>query len=69
MGLRGRNEKIRTYNFVQDRITDHRFHVSCNNLEKYFEGNSYYHNFLKQLHEAQNQKRKEEFLQAVGVAK
>uniref|UniRef100_A0A832E231 PCRF domain-containing protein n=1 Tax=candidate division WWE3 bacterium TaxID=2053526 RepID=A0A832E231_UNCKA len=34
-----RSEKIRTWNFPQDRITDHRFGVKVGNLELVLEGN------------------------------
>jgi peptide chain release factor 1 len=29
---KGRNEKIRTYNFKQNRVVDHRMQITCNNL-------------------------------------
>ncbi|MBN1370275.1 MAG: peptide chain release factor 1 [Dehalococcoidaceae bacterium] len=39
VGTGERVEKIRTYNYPQDRITDHRIGLSMHNLEKIMEGN------------------------------
>ena len=39
VGTGMRNERIRTYNFPQDRCTDHRIGLTVHNLEKIMDGN------------------------------
>jgi len=38
VGTGDRSEKIRTYNFPQDRVSDHRINLNLHNLDKLMEG-------------------------------
>jgi peptide chain release factor 1 len=39
LGGGGREEKVRTYNFPQNRVTDHRIGLTLYNLDLFIEGN------------------------------
>lgn len=49
VGAKGRSEKIRTYNFPQDRVTDHRLGVSMHNLVDFMTGSEHFHALIVQL--------------------
>ena len=39
MGTGDRSERIRTYNFPQNRVTDHRYGISVHDMPSLLEGN------------------------------
>ena len=49
LGSGQRHEKIRTYNFPQDRVTDHRVGVSVAGIRQFMEGESGMDTMLDQL--------------------
>ncbi len=57
IGRGNRNERIRTYNFPQGRVTDHRINLSLYNLEEILEGNL--DELINALIEAEQQERLE----------
>lgn len=50
-GTKGRSEKIRTYNFTQDRVTDHRINRSVHNIESFMLGEELLHEMVQSLRE------------------
>ena len=61
VGTGDRSEKVRTYNFPQDRITDHRIGLSLHNLPRVLEGE------MGELVQALSDKEREENLVRAGV--
>ncbi len=51
IGTKGRSEKIRTYNFNQDRITDHRIGKNMFNIESYMIGGEQLNEMIESLQE------------------
>ncbi|NXN94884.1 RF1ML factor, partial [Rhinopomastus cyanomelas] len=51
VGTKGRSEKIRTYNFPQDRITDHRISRSVHHVERFMLGEEMLDDMIQTLRE------------------
>jgi len=48
-GSGNRNEKIRTYNIPQNRITDERLDENAHNINEFFDGTHRLHTMIEQL--------------------
>ena len=49
IGSSGRSERIRTYNFIQDRITDHRLTENLQGISKFLAGNTLLDTMIENL--------------------
>ncbi|XP_052067685.1 peptide chain release factor 1-like, mitochondrial isoform X1 [Mytilus californianus] len=62
VGTKGRSEKIRTYNFPQNRVTDHRIHYTSN-IQGILSGEDVLDELINQLHEESRKETLIEMLQ------
>eukprot|EP00794_Sanderia_malayensis_P005412 gene5412-6088_t len=49
IGSGDRSERIRTYNFLQDRITDHRVNITLHGVEEFLQGGQKLENLIEEL--------------------
>ncbi|XP_025407626.1 peptide chain release factor 1-like, mitochondrial [Sipha flava] len=66
VGSSGRSEKIRTYNFNQDRITDHRLSKNFHNLMGFLEGRDYLDKIINELQERTDEILFREFVESIS---
>ncbi|CAO1619838.1 unnamed protein product [Sympodiomycopsis kandeliae] len=53
----GRGDRVRTYNYPQDRVTDHRIHSNANNLDQFMQGTGEaLTSFIQELQNEERQK-------------
>lgn len=55
IGTKGRSEKVRTYNFAQDRITDHRIGMTVHDIERFLLGEDLLDEMNSSLQEVSDQ--------------
>lgn len=65
LGTGSRSERIRTYNYADDRVTDHRINSSKFGINKMLEGGSLMDDFLDELLARQRELRLERFLEGL----
>ena len=63
IGTKGRSEKIRTYNFAQDRITDHRIGLTVHDIKNFLLGEDLLDEMNSSLQEFSNQETLMELLE------
>ncbi|MEQ2178470.1 hypothetical protein GOODEAATRI_014326 [Goodea atripinnis] len=63
IGTRGRSEKIRTYNYAQDRITDHRISMTVHDVKSFLLGEDLLNEMNSSLQDFSNQETLMELLE------
>lgn len=66
IGTKGRSEKIRTYNYAQDRITDHRIAMTLHDVKTFLLGEDLLDKMNSSLQEFSNQEELIELLEQNG---
>lgn len=66
VGSSARSEKIRTYNFNQDRITDHRLSKNFHNLLGFLEGEEQLDKVINELQERAEEILLSEFIESIS---
>ncbi|KAG8137692.1 putative Peptide chain release factor 1 protein [Naja naja] len=56
LGSRSQSERIRTYNFNQDRVTDHRISYEVRDIKEFLNGREHLDNLISSLLEASQMK-------------
>lgn len=67
VGSSARSDKIRTYNFPQDRVTDHRINFTSHNLSEFLRGGKPFGNLLETLRIESRRERLTELLERGGL--
>jgi Protein chain release factor A len=62
VGRKTRNEKIRTYNYPQDRITDHRIQRTVYNVAEFMSGGAMLHELISDIRQHDYQFRIDQLL-------
>lgn len=63
IGTKGRSEKIRTYNFAQDRVTDHRIGITLHDIKSFLLGEDLLDEMNSSLQDFSNQEMLMELLE------
>ncbi|XP_056423252.1 peptide chain release factor 1-like, mitochondrial isoform X2 [Hyla sarda] len=69
VGTKGRSEKIRTYNFPQDRVTDHRIGMSVHNIDGFLCGDELLDEMIQALSEFSGYESLMEIIEHVNICK